>query len=102
VTELEQAKADAQFLREALNAGPSRYDQMTTGIYDIYRRWGFDEQTKSVLSATVTLAQAIENGERLKVIPLPHFGFDPAKQGADYTATAKIDESGQIKDVRFG
>ena len=99
VTELEQAKADLAFLQESQNVGMSRYEQMTPVIYDIYRRWGFDGQTKSVRSAIVTLAQAIENGERLKDHPLLRVGMDAARPGADHTVVSYLNDNGNVAEV---
>lgn len=47
MTSPEQKQADCEYLREALAAGSQRYDQMTGGIYEIYRRWNFDPKTES-------------------------------------------------------
>jgi len=100
-TESQQAKDDAAFLREAVNAGPSRYDQMTGDIYAIYERWGFLPGSCSLEYVISALDEAIANAIKAERVAKYKIGIDRAEPGADYTATAEIDTSGSITDIRF-
>jgi hypothetical protein len=52
-TQETQQRADLAFLLTTQTVGPSRYEQMASGIYTIYERWHFD-------AATVSVAEAID------------------------------------------
>lgn len=46
----EQKEVDIKYLSHALSVGPARYEQLADGIYDIYRRWGFNPMTDVPIS----------------------------------------------------
>lgn len=95
MTELEQLKADAKLMVEALQAGPSRYDQMTSEIYAIYDRHGFSRQHHSPEYVYSQLVEAVGHAKRRQ----HQIGFDPANPYADHTATDYLNENGNITEV---
>lgn len=50
-----QASDDCKYLETALAAGPSRYEQLVPGIYEIYRRHGFNPAVTTPANALAEL-----------------------------------------------